>query len=223
MPSSNKNLIRLLSREWESMAVDGSRDENCNQPCGASGAIPYLVGDPDAPDPATRHTATLAPSRMDNGRGHCPAHRKTPPMHLPTPWPYPRWIAHRGAGLLAPENTPAPLPPRAPPPIPLPPPGPSPRWMAPRGAGLLAPETPLAAFRLGARHGYRMFECDAKLSRDGVPFLLHDTTLERTTNNVQALGPGASRTGGDHRWSALSRLDAGAWHSPGYAGDPPPP
>src|SRR6218665_2545427 len=55
MPSSNKNLIRLLSREWESMAVDGSRDENCNQSCGASGAIPCLVGDPDAPGRATRH------------------------------------------------------------------------------------------------------------------------------------------------------------------------
>ena len=38
----------------------------------------------------------------------------------PVPWPYPRWIAHRGAGTLAPENT-------------------------------------LAAFRLGASHGYRMF------------------------------------------------------------------
>ena len=48
-----------------------------------------------------------------------------------TDWPYPFWIAHRGAGKLAPENT-------------------------------------LAAFRLGAQHGYRMFECDAKLSADGV-------------------------------------------------------
>src|SRR6218665_3902296 len=59
MPSSNKNLIRLLSDLWESMAVDGSRDENCNQSCGASGAIPcllaWLVGDPDAPGRATPH------------------------------------------------------------------------------------------------------------------------------------------------------------------------
>ena len=34
---------------------------------------------------------------------------------------------------------------------------------------------------LGAAHGYRAFECDVKLSADGVPFLLHDATLERTT------------------------------------------
>jgi len=65
-------------------------------------------------------------------------------MALSTPWPYPRWVAHRGAGKLAPENT-------------------------------------LAAFRLGASHGYRMFECDAKLSADGVVFLMHDATLGRTS------------------------------------------
>lgn len=93
---------------------------------------------------------------------------------LATAWPYPRWIAHRGAGKLAPENT-------------------------------------LAAFRLGAQHGYRMFECDAKLSRDGVPFLMHDATLQRTTS-----GTG---TGGDLDWRALSQLDAGGWHSRAHAGE----
>ena len=73
----------------------------------------------------------------------------------PAPWPYPRWIAHRGAGTLAPENT-------------------------------------LAAFRLGASHGYRMFECDVKLSSDGVPFLLHDDTLTRTVAGAtDALGADA--------------------------------
>ena len=57
---------------------------------------------------------------------------------------------------------------------------PYPRWIAHRGAGKLAPENTLAAFRLGAAHGYRAFECDVKLSADGVPFLLHDATLDRT-------------------------------------------
>ncbi|MBI2772093.1 MAG: glycerophosphodiester phosphodiesterase [Burkholderiales bacterium] len=94
---------------------------------------------------------------------------------MSTDWPYPRWVAHRGAGKLAPENT-------------------------------------LAAFRLGAHHGYRMFECDAKLSADGVVFLMHDATLERTTN-----GKGV---GGDQPWHALSQLDAGGWHSRAHAGEP---
>ncbi|MDQ6628296.1 MAG: glycerophosphodiester phosphodiesterase [Pseudomonadota bacterium] len=96
---------------------------------------------------------------------------------LRTPWHFPRWIAHRGAGKLAPENT-------------------------------------LAAFRVGAAYGYRAFECDVKLSADGVPFLLHDSTLQRTTSGH---GPAASLD-----WDALSRLDAGAWHSRAFAGEPIP-
>lgn len=93
-------------------------------------------------------------------------------------------------------------------------PWPYPRWIAHRGAGKLAPENTLAAFRLGAGHGYRAFECDVKLSADGVPFLLHDATLERTTSGQ---GTAARLT-----WSELSRLDAGAWHSHAYAGEPLP-
>ena len=88
---------------------------------------------------------------------------------------------------------------------------PYPRWIAHRGAGKLAPENTLAAFRLGASHGFRMFECDAKLSADGMVFLMHDATLERTTN-----GHGV---GGDQTWQALSQLDAGSWHSRAYAGE----
>lgn len=93
-------------------------------------------------------------------------------------------------------------------------PWPLPLWIAHRGAGKLAPENTLAAFRLGAAHGYHAFECDVKLSADGVPFLLHDTTLDRTTS-----GRGVA---GELDWSALSRIDAGSWHSRAYAGEPLP-
>ncbi|MDO9199374.1 glycerophosphodiester phosphodiesterase [Rhodoferax sp.] len=99
---------------------------------------------------------------------------------------------------------------------------PYPRWVAHRGAGRLAPENTLAAFRVGASHGYRMFECDVKLSADGIPFLMHDATLQRTTNAVAQLGSGNSAVGGDHAWGALSQLDAGSWHSRHFAGEPLP-
>ena len=89
---------------------------------------------------------------------------------------------------------------------------PFPLWIAHRGAGKLAPENTLAAFRLGAAHGHTAFECDIKLSADGVPFLLHDDTLERTSN-----GNGIA---GQQSWAELSRLDAGSWHSAAYAGEP---
>ena len=91
---------------------------------------------------------------------------------------------------------------------------PYPRWVAHRGAGKLAPENTLAAFKLGASHGYCMFECDVKLSSDGVPFLLHDDTLECTTN-----GQGIA---GQQTWASLQKLDAGSWHSPAFAGEPIP-
>jgi len=70
----------------------------------------------------------------------------------------------------------------------------------------------MAAFALGARTGWRMFECDVKLSADEVAFLLHDADLERTTN-----GQGLA---GRLDWAALAQLDAGQWHSPAYAGEP---
>jgi glycerophosphoryl diester phosphodiesterase len=93
-------------------------------------------------------------------------------------------------------------------------PWPFPRWVAHRGAGKLAPENTLAAFREGARHGYTAFECDVKLSRDDVAFLLHDATLERTA--------GDTGVAGERPWAELSRLDAGGWHSRAYAGEPLP-
>lgn len=91
---------------------------------------------------------------------------------------------------------------------------PYPLWIAHRGAGKLAPENTLAAFRVGASHGYRAFECDVKLSADGVPFLLHDATLQRTTPE--------RGTAGERSWSELARIDAGGWHSRAYAGEPIP-
>ena len=83
--------------------------------------------------------------------------------------------------------------------------------IAHRGAGKLAPENTLAAVKLGYDLGYRMFECDVKLSSDGVAYLLHDATLNRTTNGMG--------NANDANWGKLSQLDAGAWHSPAYVGE----
>ena len=93
-------------------------------------------------------------------------------------------------------------------------PWPLPYWVAHRGAGKRAPENTLAAFREGLRLGWRAFECDVKLSADGVLFLLHDTELERTTS-----GRGIA---GRLDWATLATLDAGRWHGPSFAGEPIP-
>ena len=59
-----------------------------------------------------------------------------------------------------------------------------PRWFAHRGGGSLAPENTLAGIRMAARLGFKAVEFDVMLSGDGTPVLIHDETLERTTNGV---------------------------------------
>ena len=70
------------------------------------------------------------------------------PRHRPREemsWPYPRIVAHRGGGALAPENT-------------------------------------LGAIRLGASMGFKGVEFDVMLAGDGTPVVIHDETVDRTTD-----------------------------------------
>ena len=92
-------------------------------------------------------------------------------------WPYPRLVAHRGGGALAPENT-------------------------------------LAAIGVGARFGAKMIEFDAKLSADNVVFLLHDDTVDRTSDGK---GAAAALT-----YASIAKLDAGRWFHKGFAGETMP-
>ncbi|VXC47811.1 glycerophosphodiester phosphodiesterase [Serratia oryzae] len=85
---------------------------------------------------------------------------------------------------------------------------PYPHIAAHRGGGSLAPENTLAAIDVGARYGHKMIEFDAKLAQDGQIFLLHDDTLDRTSN-----GWGVA---GDLPWEKLEQLDAGNWYSAAF-------
>jgi glycerophosphoryl diester phosphodiesterase len=89
-------------------------------------------------------------------------------------WPYPRIVAHRGGGTLAPENT-------------------------------------LGAIRLGASMGIGGVEFDVMLAGDGVPVLIHDPALKRTTG---ARGEVATTPSAE-----LARLDAGAWLGERWRGE----
>ena len=70
-----------------------------------------------------------------------------------------------------------------------------------RGGAKLAPENTLAAFERGLASGADGIECDVQLSADGVPVVIHDKTLDRTTD---AAGPVGARTAAE-----LARIDAG--------------
>ncbi|MDO3379217.1 glycerophosphodiester phosphodiesterase [Geoalkalibacter halelectricus] len=87
-------------------------------------------------------------------------------------------------------------------------------FWAHRGASACAPENTLAAFRLAEAQGADGIELDVHISRDGVPMVIHDETLERTTN-------GRGRVA-DTRLRDLRRLDAGRWFAPEFAGEPLP-
>nr|WP_082700679.1 glycerophosphodiester phosphodiesterase [Magnetospirillum sp. XM-1] len=83
-----------------------------------------------------------------------------------------------------------------------------------RGLAGLAPENTLASLRAASAHGLAMVEFDVRLSRDGVPLVFHDDTLERTTDGT---GPVAARD-----WAEIARLDAGSWFAPAFAGEKVP-
>lgn len=92
-------------------------------------------------------------------------------------WPYPRIVAHRGGGVLAPENT-------------------------------------LAAIRLARNMGFVGVEFDVKLTGDGVPVLMHDDTLERTTDGCGHVA--------ETSYQEIVKLDAGGWFGNEFSGEPVP-
>lgn len=89
-----------------------------------------------------------------------------------------------------------------------------PRIIAHRCGGALAPENTLAGLHLAARLGCRGVEFDAMLSADGVPILMHDETLERTTSGHGAVAENAC--------SRITQLDAGSRHHPAFTAEPVP-
>ena len=80
-----------------------------------------------------------------------------------------------------------------------------------RGASALAPENTLSAFRAAVAAGADGLELDIQLSRDGIPVVVHDETVARTTNGV-----GRVR---DLSLRELQGLDAGSWFSAEFAGE----
>ncbi|WP_078891808.1 glycerophosphodiester phosphodiesterase [Streptomyces sp. NRRL S-350] len=88
--------------------------------------------------------------------------------------------------------------------------GAPPTVFAHRGASSAAPENTLVSDEVARRAGAGWIEDDVQSSRDGVPYVLHDDTVDRTTD-----GKGRIR---DLTAAQLDALDAGSWFAPAYAG-----
>ena len=83
--------------------------------------------------------------------------------------------------------------------------------IAHRGASSYAPENTFAAFDLALELGARELELDVQESADGEVVVIHDDTVDRTTDGTGAVtGLGLA---------ALRELDAGAWFGPHFAGE----
>ena len=84
-----------------------------------------------------------------------------------------------------------------------------PQVIAHRGDSGLAPENTRPAIERAIDIGVDMVEVDVRLTKDGVPVLLHLERLEHTTTGNGLLA--------DHTWKEIQRLDAGAWKGPEFA------
>jgi glycerophosphoryl diester phosphodiesterase len=83
--------------------------------------------------------------------------------------------------------------------------------IAHRGASGTHPENTLVSFRRAVEVGADMIELDVQLTRDHQVVVVHDDTLDRTTDGA---GPVAART-----LDEVRRLDAGRWFAPAFAGE----
>ena len=97
--------------------------------------------------------------------------------------------------------------------------------IAHRGHSAGAPENTLAAIRRAVTANAPWIEIDVQVAKDGTPVLLHDLSLERTTDVATVFPERARSDGGlafpvaDFRAAELAELDAGAWFGERFAGE----
>ena len=87
--------------------------------------------------------------------------------------------------------------------------------VAHRGDSVRAPENTLEAARLAWKAGATAWELDVQLTRDGVPVVLHDESLLRTTNVAAMFKDDPRGLAGfrvsDFDYNEIRALDAGSW------------
>lgn len=87
---------------------------------------------------------------------------------------------------------------------------PAPLIIAHRGLPKAWPENTLESYRAALQHKPDVVECDYHHSSDGMPFVIHDATLDRTTNADETLGRKKIAVS-ELTAAELARLDAGSW------------
>ena len=79
-----------------------------------------------------------------------------------------------------------------------------------RGYSTVAPENTIPAYQLSKQKGFNYVETDVSFTSDGVPMLLHDATIDRTSNGSGTLS--------NMTYEQVRQYDFGSWKSSAYAG-----
>ncbi|WP_394272139.1 S-layer homology domain-containing protein [Butyricicoccus sp.] len=87
-----------------------------------------------------------------------------------------------------------------------------------RGYSYTAPENTLPAYQVSAQKGYTYVEADIRFSADGEPVLLHDATINRTSNVEEVTGSDEAVYLSGCTLAQLQTYDFGSWKAERYAG-----
>ncbi|XP_078067586.1 glycerophosphodiester phosphodiesterase domain-containing protein 5 isoform X2 [Mustelus asterias] len=88
---------------------------------------------------------------------------------------------------------------------------PRPTMMGHRGAPMLAPENTIMSFEETVNCEASTFETDVQISSDGIPFLMHDSTFERTTDIAEVFPKKVRNNPSSFTWAEIKELNAGKW------------
>lgn len=80
-----------------------------------------------------------------------------------------------------------------------------------RGYNRIAPENTLSAFKLSKGYGFEYVECDVLFTSDNIPVILHDDTIDRTSDGSGSIA--------DMTFDTVRTYDFGSWKDPVYAGE----
>lgn len=89
-----------------------------------------------------------------------------------------------------------------------------PKLVGHRGASALAPENTMASFKRALADGADIVELDVRVTADGVVIVMHDDTVDRTTDGSGGVS--------ELTLEEIQGLDAGSWFHPRFAGEPVP-
>ena len=89
-----------------------------------------------------------------------------------------------------------------------------PKIVCHRGVKIFTPENTLSAIDLAICLGFNIVEIDVRQTKDGVPVVLHDSSVNRTTDGCGEIKK--------MNYADVCKLDAGSWFDPFFAGEPVP-